>query len=649
MEKAAGKGPQEIASADARTVNAEIGGICALGAFEAARSRPGRFPATILIAPLSCLVARGDEHTPEMQLSRATRVGHAPGAAASLAAGALAWPAAGPDLGQQGPHPEGMAFMRLVVDLTRCQGYAQCAALGPEVFRMQGDETLWYDPEPGDWQRDQVLSAAAACPVQALRVDGAHLRDASHVPASAHSDGDGIGQTFRRTGRVVIVGASLAGLRAAAELRQEGFTGSLTLIGDEPYEPYDRPPLSKQVLDGWVPAQRTALPEPAELDAQWRLGVAATGLDLARKQVLLGDGEEVGFDRLLIATGVRPRPWPNPAEAALDGVFVLDTRDDAAGLEERLSSGPGRVLVIGGGFIGSEVASVCRGLGLAVTVAERGPAPLVGAVGGVVGAIAADMQRDHGVDLRCGVTVTALEGDAGGRLCRAELSDGTTLDADVAVAALGSVRNVEWLHDSGLAAGPWGVACEAGARAFTCDGMVTDDVFVAGDVARFPHPLYNFQFLALEHWGNAVAQAQIAAHNMISSQTERWPHLAVPSFWSAQFGTEIKSVGVPTFADEVVIAQGSTADRRFVAVYGHRGRITAAVGFDQAKWLEFYQGLIERSAPFPPDFRTVDQPDDRQPVPAEIPDQATLRGQATVVLTGHDPSERRAQLVHRPT
>jgi NADPH-dependent 2,4-dienoyl-CoA reductase/sulfur reductase-like enzyme len=510
---------------------------------------------------------------------------------------------------------------------------------------MHGDEALWYDPEPGDLEREQVLAAAAACPVQALRVDGAHLRDASHAATPAR--GDGLAEAFRRTGRIVIVGASLAGLRAAAELRREGFTGSLTLIGDEPYEPYDRPPLSKQVLDGWVPAQRTALPVPGDLDAQWRLGVPATGLDLAARHVRLAGGEEVGFDRLLIATGVRARPWPNPEEAALDGVFVLRGRDDAAVLQQRLAAGPGRVLLVGGGFIGSEVASACCGLGLPVTVAERGPAPLVGALGRVVGAIAADMQRDHGVDLRCGVTVTALEGDSGGRLRRAHLSDGTALDVEVAVVALGSVRNVEWLQDSGLAAGPWGVGCDAALRAFTADDMVGDDVFVAGDVARFPHPLYDFQFLALEHWGNAVAQAEIAAHNMISPQAGRWPHLAIPEFWSAQFGTEIKSVGVPTFADQVVIAEGSAADRRFIAVYGYRGRVTAAVTFGQAKWLEFYEDQIQRAAPFPPQFRTVDQAGERQPVPAEIPDQPALIDQATVVVTGHDPSERRAHYVDR--
>jgi NADPH-dependent 2,4-dienoyl-CoA reductase/sulfur reductase-like enzyme len=517
---------------------------------------------------------------------------------------------------------------------------------------MHGDEALWFNPEPGDQEREQVLAAAAACPVQALRVDGVtRVRCATNAQTQAGADSGT--EAFRRTGRIVIVGASLAGLRAATTLRREGFTGSLTLVGDEPHGPYDRPPLSKQVLDGWVPAQRTALPEPGDLDAQWRLGVPATGLDLPGKQVRLADGEGVGFDRLLIATGVRARPWPNPAEAALDGVCALRGREDAAGLQQRLAAGPRWVLVIGGGFIGSEVASDCRDLGLPVTVAERGPAPLAGALGRVVGAIAADLQRDHGVDLRCGVTVTALEGDSGGQLRRAHLSDGTTLDVDVAVAALGSVRNVEWLQDSGLAAGRWGVGCDAGCRALTVDDMVTDDVFVAGDVARFPHPLYDFQYLALEHWGNAVAQGEIAAHNMISSQADRWPHLAIPEFWSAQFGTEIKSVGVPTYADQVVIAQGSAADRSFIAVYGYQGRVTAAVAFGQAKWLEFYERLIDRAAPFPPQFRTVDQADGQRPVPAEIPDQPALRDQATVVVTGHDPSERRAHYVnlarlHRP-
>jgi NADPH-dependent 2,4-dienoyl-CoA reductase/sulfur reductase-like enzyme len=255
------------------------------------------------------------------------------------------------------------------------------------------------------------------------------------------------------------------------------------------------------------------------------------------------------------------------------------------------------------------------------------------------------MQRNHGVDLRCNVKVTSLEGDADGKLRRAQLSDGTSIDADVAVVALGAVRNVGWLHGSGLAAGPWGVATDAGCRAVDFNGLVTDDVFVAGDVARFPHPVYHYQFMSLEHWGNAVAQGEIAAHNMLSDQAHRWPHVSLPVFWSNQFGINIKSVGVPTFADQVVIAQGSTEQRRFVAVYGYRGRITAAVTFDQAMWLGFYQGLIEQAAPFPPDFRMVGR-DGMRPVPAEVPEQILPASGATVVVTGHVPAERRVTVAN---
>ncbi|ARF53671.1 cytochrome P450 [Streptomyces gilvosporeus] len=180
-------------------------------------------------------------------------------------------------------------------------------------------------------------------------------------------------EVLRRRGRIVIVGASLAGLRAAETLRDRGFTGSLTLIGDEPYEPYDRPPLSKQVLLGLEPAGDTALPRRRDVAAEWRLGVAATGLDRTAKQVGLAHGDTVPYDRLLITTGTKARPWFHPEEAALDGVFVVRTRDDAARLYRKLAAGPRRVLVVGAGFTGSEIASVCRERGLEVTVAERGP------------------------------------------------------------------------------------------------------------------------------------------------------------------------------------------------------------------------------------------------------------------------------------
>src|ERR1700736_5685502 len=256
---------------------------------------------------------------------------------------------------------------------------------------------------------------------------------------------------MKTRGRIVIVGASLAGLRGAEGLREAGFSGPLTIIGDEQHEPYDRPPLSKQVLKGWVPADHTKLPRMRAVDADWRLGVAATGLDRANKHVVLADGNKVPYDRLLIATGVRSRQWFNAEEAKLEGLFTLRTSDDAARLQAALKARPGRVLIVGSGFIGSEMASVCCELGLPVTVAERADAPLVGALGGVIGEIAAQMQRDAGVDLRTGVAVEALEGDDAGHVRRAKLSDGTTLDVDVVVASLGSIRNIEWLAGADLA------------------------------------------------------------------------------------------------------------------------------------------------------------------------------------------------------
>jgi NADPH-dependent 2,4-dienoyl-CoA reductase/sulfur reductase-like enzyme len=449
--------------------------------------------------------------------------------------------------------------------------------------------------------------------------------------------------SFKSDGRIVIVGASLAGLRAAEALRQKGFRGPLTIIGDEPHEPYDRPPLSKQVLKGWVSADRTKLPRLRPVDADWRLGVAAVGLDRSNRQVLLGNGEKVGYDRLLIATGTRARPWFNPEEAALTGLFTVRTCDDAARLAAALKDRPRRVLIVGSGFVGSEIASVCRDLDLPVTVAERGKAPLVGALGGVIGDIAARMQIEAGVDLRTGVAVDGLDGDADGHVRAARLSDGTVLDVDVVVASLGSIRNVEWLDGAQLASGFWGVACDAGCRAFDINGVVTDNIFVAGDVARAPHVLYEYQFMSQEHWENAVFGAEVAANNMISLELGRRPHLPLPSFWSGQFGVNIKSVGVCSFGDEIVFTQGSITERRFAAAYGYRGRIVGAVTFNHGKWLPYYASLIERSAPFPPPPPGYDRPVIFEPMPARFPDPREPTAMPDVVLTGHDPTSRGAE------
>jgi NADPH-dependent 2,4-dienoyl-CoA reductase/sulfur reductase-like enzyme len=229
----------------------------------------------------------------------------------------------------------------------------------------------------------------------------------------------------------------------------------------------------------------------------------------------------------------------------------------------------------------------------------------------------------------------------------AHLSDGSTVETDVVVVSLGATRNTEWLAGSGLGAGPRGIACDAGCRAFDFRGIVTDDIFVAGDVARSPHPLFGYQFLSLEHWGNAVTQAEVAAHNMISASTDRRPHMWVPAFWSSQFGVNIKSVGVPSMGEEILITQGALAERRFTGAYGYQGRVIGAVTFDNARWLQFYQGLIETAAPFPPTFRTVDRrPEGTQPVPADFPDPSLPTHGPTVTLSGYSPADRR--LVFKP-
>ena len=461
------------------------------------------------------------------------------------------------------------------------------------------------------------------------------------------SDGLGSLSDLKAHGRVVIVGASLAGLSAAETLRSEGFVGPLTIIGDESEPPYDRPPLSKGVLTGWLAAEHTTLAQAVPFDAEWRLGVAATGLDLPAKRVHLADGQTVEYDRLLIATGTRARQWHDSAEAALDGVFTVHTRSDAARLRQALAARPSRVLVIGGGFTGSEIASSCRELDLPVTLTELGAGPLVGALGSVIAMRVAQLQRQHGVDLRLETTVESLEGDDKGRLRRAHLSNGDVVDTEVAVVCLGAVRNTEWLADCGLAVGSVGVACDPACRALAIDAIAEDDVFVAGDVARFPHPLYNYEFMALEHWGNAVGQAHVAAHNMICQPTERRAHVAVPAFWSSQFGVNIKSVGVPTGADEIMIVQGSLEDARCVAAYGKAGRLVAVVSIDHGKWLEAYERLIERAAPFPLEQQVVEGPTSAAPMPAGLPEPRPFHLDATVILTGYDPNEKNVAWIPR--
>ena len=406
---------------------------------------------------------------------------------------------------------------------------------------------------------------------------------------------------------IVVVGASLAGLRGAEALRRGGYDGALTLVGAEPYRPYDRPPLSKHVLAGELEAGATRLPELTALRARWRLGSAAVGLDRAARTIRLADGSVLAYDRLLLATGAEARPWPSARGGGLSGIHTLRGRDDAAALRAALIAGPRRVLIVGGGLIGCEAASCLRDLGLPVTLADPNPTPLANALGTFVGGVIAGCLRDAGVTFRPGTMVHAFEGDAAGRVARARLADGSTVETDLVIAALGAIRATGWLSGAGLMADGGGVTCDAACRARDADGATCADIYVAGDVARWPIRLYGDRLVSVEHWGNAVEQAAHAARNMLAGPDDQRPYEHLPAFWSSQFGINIKLVGLPEGADSVAVVQGSRASRRFLAVYGRAGRSIAALSFDQARWLPAYAEAVRAGAAFPPIRDATDQ------------------------------------------
>ncbi|HEU5305781.1 MAG TPA: FAD-dependent oxidoreductase [Acidimicrobiia bacterium] len=387
---------------------------------------------------------------------------------------------------------------------------------------------------------------------------------------------------------MVVVGASLAGLRATEALRRDGYEGRIVLVGAESHLPYDRPPLSKQLLAGeWEPQElglRRASYDELELDL--RLGVRATALDAAARVVTLDDGEQLAFDGALLATGATPRTLPGTPD--LDGIFVLRTVDHALDLRARLEDHP-RVVVIGAGFIGSEVAATCRGRGLQVTVLEALPAPLVRGLGETLGMVCGELHRDHGVDLRLGVGVAAIEGD--GKVERVRLDDGSAVDADIVVVGVGVVPVTEWLEGSGLTLDN-GVVCDE--TLLAAPGIVA-----AGDVARWPNPMFDGELMRLEHWTNAAEQGVAAARRLlVPDGGTPEPYAPVPFVWSDQYDRKIQTVGHFRGDDEMEVVHGSLEDRRFVAVFGRDGRLVGALGFSMPAKVMQYRKMIEERASF---------------------------------------------------
>ena len=385
---------------------------------------------------------------------------------------------------------------------------------------------------------------------------------------------------------VTIVGASLAGLNAAEALRREGFDGPVTLIGAEGHLPYDRPPLSKQVLAGdWEP-ERAALTDPEELEddgIEARLGLRATALDLDARQLTLHTGETVEFDGLVIATGARCRTMRGTE--GIGGVHVLRSLDDCLALRADFEAMPQRVVVVGAGFIGAEVAATARGRGLDVTMVEALPTPLSRVLGDEMGEVCAEVHRDHGVDLRTAVGVESVSGD--GRVERVTLSDGSTIDADVVVVGIGVIPNTEWLDGSGLTLDD-GVVCDA-----SC--LAADRVAAAGDVARWPNELFG-ETMRVEHWDNAAQQGAHAARRLLDAAVG--PFTPVPWFWSDQYDRKIQLAGRVRGDDEVRVVTGSVDERRFAAIYGRAGRIVGVLGFNRPRHVMRYRALIEQGASF---------------------------------------------------
>jgi 3-phenylpropionate/trans-cinnamate dioxygenase ferredoxin reductase subunit len=389
--------------------------------------------------------------------------------------------------------------------------------------------------------------------------------------------------------QVVIAGASLAGLRAAEALRQLGYDGKLSLIGDEQALPYDRPPLSKEILKGeWEPEKTALVRDPARFDAlelDLRLGCRATALDATAHMITLEDGSTLAFDGLLIATGAAPRKLPG--QDGLDGVSVLRTLEQAMEIRSALERTP-RVAVVGAGFIGAEVAASCRSRGLAVTLIEALPVPIERAVGADVGETIAQIHRDHGVDVRLGVGVDALEGSD--RVERVRLSDGSTVEADVVVVGIGVAPCTDWLADSGVELGN-GVVCDAHC-ATNVPGIVA-----AGDVAQWHNPLYD-EDMRIEHWSNAAEMARAAVETLMAGSGSPPAYESVPFFWSDQYDLKIQSAGRLAGADESQVVHGSLEERNFVKLYGRRGRLVGALAFNQPRKLIGYRRKLRKSVAF---------------------------------------------------
>ncbi|MER6961126.1 FAD-dependent oxidoreductase [Streptomyces sp. NPDC000618] len=372
--------------------------------------------------------------------------------------------------------------------------------------------------------------------------------------------------TETATGRVLVAGASMAGLRAAEQLRSAGWTGAITIVGDEPHMPYNRPPLSKEVLAGKAPFASLAFRlRPSVADVQWRLGARIAASSLSARTVELDDGETIPYDGLVVATGMRPRRLRCPGPLA--GRHTVRTLDDAQGLREELTRPGARLVVVGAGFIGCEVAATAVGLGVAeVTVVDPLPLPMVGPLGELVARALLERHEVRGVRFVLGTGVTGFEGDD--RVTGVALDDGTVLPADVVLESVGSLANTEWLDGNDLD---------------LSDGVLTDaalrvggrpDVVAVGDVARFPNARYDGVPRRVEHWCIPTDTARHAARalvaHLVGAEADPAPFAPLPSFWSDQHDFRLQAFGAPALGkDDVRVLDGDPDGDALIGYHRH--------------------------------------------------------------------------------
>ncbi|GAA1179540.1 NAD(P)/FAD-dependent oxidoreductase [Pseudonocardia alaniniphila] len=398
---------------------------------------------------------------------------------------------------------------------------------------------------------------------------------------------------------VMIIGAGLGGLRTVEQLRSAGYQGRISLVGAEQHAPYDRPPLSKQILTGdWEPERTalTGLDELEDLGVRVHLGMAAVALRpggggtgwspgaTSGHELELSDGATLHGDAVVIATGLVARTLPGQP----DSVHTLRTLDDALALRATLTQIES-LLVVGGGFIGAEVASAARQLGVAVTVLEGLPVVLARALGPDVGAIAGRLLVEGGVDLRTGVKITGFT-DSTGPGVGVELADGSSVSADAAVVGIGGVPRLDWLASCGLDLGN-GLPCGPTGRIHGLDAG-----WAVGDVAAWDDPVHGERYRD-EHWTSASDQAAVVARDILGAAP---PPATVPYFWSDQFGLKIQLLGRPELADSVVPLHGEGFDggpvRGTVAGYLDGDRLMAVVGFGAARTVTRYRMQVAEGA-----------------------------------------------------